>query len=243
MPAVGDGSQLEVKIMINESVNYLRESDEVLKTVIIGGLLLLFSFLIIPLFVLWGYVVRVLDRTMHENDDAPVFDEWGELLVDGVKAAVVMIGYGLVPLVVGTILVGGVLLTSGGDVGSVGAAGLALAGLVTFALAIAAAYAIPAALANYTTERTIGAGFDLDTLRPVWTSGTYATRWLLSVVVLLAGSIIAGLLNVIPFVGMVLGAMVSFYALIAAYYIIGHTWSELRPVGAAAHELVGEPAV
>jgi hypothetical protein len=72
--------------MISKSITYLRNSDEVAKTVLIGGVPSILSFLLIPAFIVSGYLVRVLQRTMAGNDEAPVFDDWEQLLIDGLKA-------------------------------------------------------------------------------------------------------------------------------------------------------------
>ncbi|WP_306052407.1 DUF4013 domain-containing protein [Natronococcus wangiae] len=216
--------------MLSEAIEYLKNSDDAWKTSIIGGVLLLFSFLLIPIFLVWGYIVRVLDRTSRGDDEAPVFEEWGELTVDGAKAFAIILAYSLVPVVVGGILFGGVWLATGGTPGSIGAAGFVLAGLLTVALFVAAAYVSPAALANFTAERRIGAGFDLESLRPVLSTGTYATGWLLAAGIVIVGSFVSGILNAVPFVGTALGAIVAFYALVAAYYVIGRTWRDLHPV-------------
>ena len=216
--------------MITEAIGYLKESDDVWKTSIIGGVLLLFSFLLIPLFVVWGYIVRVLDRTAHGDDEAPVFEDWGEMTVDGAKVFVIGLVYALVPLVVGSVLIGGVWIGSGGTLGSAGAAAMILASLLTVAAFVAAAYAFPAAMMNFAERRHVGAGFDVETLRPVLSSGTYATRWLLSVGIILVGAVISGLFSVVPLIGLVLGSIVSFYALVTAYYVIGQTWEELHPI-------------
>jgi hypothetical protein len=216
--------------MLSESLNYLKASDEVWKTSIIGGVLLLFGFLLIPLFLVWGYVVRVLDRTSRGDDEAPIFEEWSELTIDGAKAVAILLAYSLVPVVVGTALIGGILVAAGGSPGSLASAGLIIATLLTVVLFAAAAYVSPVALANFAAERRFGAGFEFEALRPVLATGTYATRWLLALGIVLAGSIVSGALNAIPFIGTVLGAIVAFYALVAAYYVIGHTWADLHPV-------------
>ncbi|SDR17040.1 DUF4013 domain-containing protein [Natronobacterium texcoconense] len=216
--------------MLSEAINYLKESDDVWKTTILGGVFLLFSFLLIPLFFVWGYVVRVLDRTANGNDEPPVFDDWSELTVDGAKASVILLAYALIPIVVGIVLVAAVAGVTGGEPGSAGAAALVLAGLVTLAVAVGAAYVVPAGLANFASERRIRAGFHLETLRPVLSSGRYAAGWLLAVGIVVVGSFVSGILSPIPFLGPVLGAIVGFYALVAAYYVVGHTWDDCRSI-------------
>ena len=216
--------------MLSESLTYLKNSDDVWKTIILGGVLLLFGFLLIPLFVVWGYVVQVLRRTARGDDEAPVFENWGELTLDGAKVFVILLAYSLVPAVVGATIVGGVLIASGGDPGSSAAAVAALGGVLTLVLLVAVAYVTPAALANFAEKRRIGAGFAFETLRPVLASGMYAARWLLALGIVLVGSFVGGLFNAVPFIGTVLGAIVAFYALVAAYYVIGHTWAEVHDV-------------
>lgn len=216
--------------MISEAIGYLRSSDDVWKTTIIGGVLLLFGFLLIPLFLVWGYVVRVVDRTAHGDEEAPVFDDWGAMTVEGAKAFAILLVYSLVPVVVGSVIVGGAWAATGGEPGTLASAVMALGGLLTVALIVAAAYVAPAAIARFSEDRRLGDGFDFETLRPVLSSGTYATRWLLSLAVILVGSVISGILNGIPIVGLVLGALVTFYVLVTAYYIIGHAWADAQPV-------------
>ncbi|WP_247002076.1 DUF4013 domain-containing protein [Halosolutus gelatinilyticus] len=216
--------------MLAESVTYLKNSDHVWRTSIIGGVLLLLGFLFIPLFLVWGYVVRVLDRTARGDDDAPEFDDWGDLLVDGVKAFAITLVYVLVPSILGGVVFGGIWTATDGNPGTIASIVLAIGGLLTVAAFVAAAYVMPAALTNFATDRRIGAGFDFETLRPTLSSGTYAVGWLTAVGIILVGTIVSGLLNAIPYVGTVAGGIISFYALVAAYYVIGHAWFDLHPV-------------
>ena len=218
--------------MISESITYLRNSDEVVKTVLIGGLLSILSFLLVPAFVVSGYFVRVLQRTMNGDDEPPVFADWEGLLVDGLKAFAIAVVYGLVPAIVGFVLVGGgVMAAFSGDAGSViGGTSIFVGVLLSMLLGLAAWYVIPAATANFAETGRLSDGFDLGALRPVLLSRTYATGWLLALGVIIFGVVVAGVLNVVPFLGTLVGLFVSFYAAVAAYYIIGHTWADLRTV-------------
>ena len=239
--------------MFNESLEYLRKSDDWVKTVLIGGFLTLVGVLVVPIFVVLGYLMRVLRATIAGDETPPAFDEWGEMTVDGLKAFVVAFVYGVVPsvvvLVFGGIGLVGVIVGSGGDGPGVGAAlgGLtALVGLLLgFALSLVAMYVVPAALANYAETDRVGAAFDIGELRPVLTSGAYATAWLIGFAVVFAAGIVTSVLNVVPFLGVVVGAFVTFYALVAAYYAVGTAWGQLHPVAVIEEsEASGErPAV
>ncbi|MDQ2049495.1 DUF4013 domain-containing protein [Natronolimnohabitans sp. A-GB9] len=216
--------------MLSDALTYLKDSDDVWTTTIIGGLFVLTSFLVLPLFFVWGYVVRVLERTSQGSVDPPTFGDWRVLTIDGVKTVAILLAYALIPAVVGAFLSGGVLLATGGEPGAVGAAALVASGLLVVALALAVAYTVPGALARFATERRLGAAFEVDALRPSLTTSTYAVGWLQALGIVLVGSIVAGLLGEVPVVGAGLGAIVTFYALVSAYYVIGRTWADLHPV-------------
>jgi hypothetical protein len=226
--------------MITESINYLRESEDVFKTVFVGGILLLLGFLLVPTFTVVGYLLRVLRRTEAGDDEAPTFDSVDdaiEMTVDGLKGFVIAFAYGIVPALVGGVLVGGAVFSFvlGGATDSSGFLGLGFLGLVigvlvSLVLGLIAAYIIPAALANYAHEDTIGAGFAFGTLGSVLATGTYAKGWLMSLAVVVLGGIVLSILSVVPLLGTVVGVFVQFYFLVAAYYIIGQTWEQLVTV-------------
>jgi hypothetical protein len=226
--------------MLSESLAYLRTSDEWVKTVVIGGLLTLLGFLVVPTVLVAGYLVRVLRATMHGDETPPVFDDWGALASDGVRTFVVAIAYALVPalLVAVTAAFAGLAAGPGPRSGLIVGVVALVGGLFALVLGLLAAYVLPAALANYAEQDRLGAGFAVSDLRPVLTSGTYATAWLIGFVIVLGAGVLAGVLNVIPFLGTVVGAFLSFYAVIAAYYLVGQAWGDLR--GLELHDEDGE---
>jgi hypothetical protein len=234
--------------MIEASLNYLRESDDAVVTLLIGGVLLLASPLLIPAFAVLGYVVRVLRRTADGDDEPPVFDAWGELLVDGLKAFVVAFVYSLLPLgvvaVAAGLSIGTLAVVPGGETAGVGTVVVGLivlvAGLVSLLLSLVGLYVTPAALAAVADSGRVGDGFALGTLWGVISKRAYATGWLTAAVVVLAGSLAVGVLSVVPILGTIAGLFVQFYALVAAAAIVGWTWADVRPVATDSTE--PEPA-
>src|SRR6056297_2499376 len=97
--------------MISDSLNYLRNDEDWVKTVLIGGVLSLLSVLVVPTILVAGYLVRVVRATMHGDERPPAFDEWGDMAVDGLKATVIAFAYALVPMIVAGVLVAGSLFT------------------------------------------------------------------------------------------------------------------------------------
>ena len=222
---------------IESAIRYPAESDDVVKTVLIGGVLAVFSFLVVPLFVLAGYLVRVFDRTVAGDEVPPAFDEFSEMTVTGIKATVIGIVYGFVPLAVGiaAVLVGvagvGIGVAGDGAVAGLGVLVAVVGGILWFALALLVGYLLPAALANFAQTRSIGSGFDVGTLKPIWTSRSYAVAWVTMFAVLLIGGFVTAVLNAVPILGTVAGAFVGFYFSVAAYSVIGRLWSSFPVPG------------
>lgn len=221
--------------MLNESINYLRSSEDWVKTVLIGGLLSIFGFLILPAILVVGYLMRVLRARMHDEEEPPVFDEWGDMLRDGAYGFAIVIVYSIVPAIVGAVViavgVGGA--AAGGDSGATAFLGGLVAlvgGLALLALSLLVAYVLPAALANYAETERFGAAFSVADLRPVLFSGKYATAWAVGLAILLVAGFVSGLLNIVPLLGALVGAFLTFYAVVAAYYCIGTVWGELRDI-------------
>ncbi|AUV83016.1 hypothetical protein C2R22_16330 [Salinigranum rubrum] len=177
-------SRESVSGAITGAVRYLFDDrDEAVTTVVIGGLLTFFSFLVVPQVVVLGYVVRVL-RAVEDDERAPTFDRVGALLRDGVYAYVIWLAWMLVPLAVDVGLNGGSLApgqATGWLLGWLFAPGVvALAAelgsqqpgffewyrswepYVVFALVL---YVLPAALANFAARGTLRAGFFDDGLK------------------------------------------------------------------------------
>lgn len=233
--------------MISEAIGYLRKSDDAVTTVILGGIMTLFAFLIVPLFAVMGYAVRVLDRTARGDDEPPAFDDWGELIIDGAKAGIIAFVYTLVPtgVLLAFLVSGGLLGASGSDVlSAIGGIGILVGFVVWLALSLAVAYAVPAALANFAETRRLGAGFDWATMRRALVDRTYATGWLTAFAIIVVGGVVSSLLNVVPVLGFIASAFVGFYVAVAAYYVIGHTWGELRHAPVTERPTVdGQPGI
>ncbi|WP_224337381.1 DUF4013 domain-containing protein [Haloprofundus halobius] len=229
--------------MLTESLTYVRNSDDWVKNVLIGGILSLLGFLIVPTFLVIGYLLRVVRSSMRGDEEPPAFDEWGEMAVDGLKGFVIGLAYGFVPIVLAivfAVLTG--VTANGGNIGVVSGLFGLVGVLVVFVTALAVAYALPAGLANYAETGRMGAAFDIGMLRSTLTSGTYATAWLTAFAVFLVAGLVAGALNVVPILGTVVGVFVTFYAAVAGYYIIGRAWGEMHHVPMRDDEMPEERA-
>ncbi|EMA00950.1 Protein of unknown function [Haloarcula vallismortis] len=208
---------------LEDTLRYPMEDDDWTTTVLIGGVLSLLSFLVVPVILVYGYLVQAIGERADGATQPPAFEDWGELLVDGLKAWLISIVYMLVPLVVFGVTVGGSLFAMA--TGTRAGAGAGLAGLfgglaISFVLSLVFGYVATAAIIHFACTGDFGAGFDFGTLRTLVLSPEYATPWLVSIALFIAVNVVVNLLNVIPFLGSLLAVVLSpfatFYVLVVA---------------------------
>ena len=232
--------------MFQEAINYPRNSDSALKNIAIGGVLLFFSFLLVPTFIVLGYIVRALRMVLNDEDELPEFEDWGEMLVDGLKVFVIGFLYSLVPTVIAlaAIAATGASVGIGGDSPGAGAA-VGLIALVAFlavaVISLALAYLLPAAVVAFVRKDSIGAAFSPDELRPMVFSRTYATGWVVAFAISLIGGVIVGVLNAV-LIGFIVAPFVTFYANLAGTYAIGTAVREIPAMEGMPDSPAGQPA-
>ncbi|AUG48823.1 hypothetical protein BVU17_03060 [Haloarcula taiwanensis] len=208
---------------LEDTLRYPMEDDDWTVTILIGGVLSLLSFLVVPVILVYGYLVQAVRERADGATQPPAFEDWGELLVDGLKAWAISIVYMLVPLVVFGVTVGGSLFAIA--TGTRAGAGAGLAGLfgglaISFVLSLVFGYVATAGIIHFACTGEFGAGFDFGTLRTLVLSPEYATPWLVSIALFIAVNVVVNLLNVIPFLGslvaVILSPFATFYVLVVA---------------------------
>lgn len=180
----------------------------------------LFSFLLLPAFVLAGYAYR-LARAAATGDEQPALTDFGGLLVDGLKFFVAVLP---AALAVG-------ILT-----GVVGQISATLATVVYFAGLIA----LPAVVLSYVASGSIGGTYDVDRLRHIVTSGSYLRALAVYVGLSVVVSVVT-VLSVVTLVGPLL--LGTFAGLVFAAY-----WGRVYFDGVQAGEwpavaVTGDPTV
>jgi hypothetical protein len=223
--------------MIEDALRYQTQGDDWVKRVALGGVVLFFGFLIVPLFTFQGYMLEVMRRVLRgETDTPPAWDELDltDITVDGIRHTVVVMGYGL--LLTLALAVPGLLVIGGGLGGS---EGLLLVGFLVAALlyligVLAMAVILPVATGNFVRADSIAAGFDRDVL---WSVGT--SRTMLMAVVMAFG------VNILISVGAtVLGFTIIGYLAVPFLAFVGqsaimYVWG--RGFADAYEEEYGEP--
>ncbi|WP_458205423.1 DUF4013 domain-containing protein [Haladaptatus sp. NG-SE-30] len=216
--------------MLEDALSYPTKGDDGIARNLIGGVLFLFSFLIIPAFIVMGYMVQAMAAASRGETEPPAFEDWGSLLVDGLKAILINIAYAIVPtfimgMMIAFIGIGG---SAGGDAGGL-FAGFGLLGIfLAVILAFVIQYILPAALTNFGRTGKIGAAFDFDTLTPVLTSKEYIIAVLTVFLVAVAGGIVANILALVTLgLGYLLFPFFYFWLYLAGSYKFGTAYGEV----------------
>lgn len=219
--------------MLVDALKYPSRGESWLKTVLIGGILSLLGFLVVPLILVQGYMLRVLHDGTEGAEEPPVFDEWGDMLVDGIKVIAAALVFFLVPLglLFVAMMVGGFAAVSGSE-GS-GIVGLLL-GLFAFVTWLLAAYLLPAGLANMAREDAFGAAFDTAALRTAAGSTDYLVAVVLAFVVAIVLGTIASALSAI-----LVGVFILFYLQVSVFYLYGRGFSEAMESRSESTSTVG----
>ncbi|WP_435362298.1 DUF4013 domain-containing protein [Haloarchaeobius sp. DFWS5] len=208
--------------MIQEAFAYIGRSEDSSKTLAIGTLLILLGILIVPLVFLLGFYVRLF-RHARTDDDMPEFDHWKELGIDGLKAMVITFVYSLVPILLLTFGIAMANPTIDSTTGAITnleftTASIVMLGIGLFVLALVA-YFQPIALTHFAEARKLGKAFAFGEFKQAATSSTYATAWLLAILVGIVGGAVTGLLTALPLLGFFFAALVSFYLITVTSYL------------------------
>lgn len=223
--------------MFEDALRYPTRGDDALTKVAIGGILGLLGFLIVPVILVFGYLVRVIRDVSAGVDDAPPpFDEWEQLFFDGLKATVITLVYTTVPALILAIALAPVILVfgisvdgSGGGVPGIVSALILLivfaVGILAFLALLATTYVVPVAVTAFARTGRLGAAFSVRELRRIGWRSEFAIGWLIAAVITVLVGFAEGVL-VATILGALLVPFLNFYGNVAGAYAIGAGASE-----------------
>ncbi len=204
---------MEIGEIISESVKYPSSNW---KKVIILGILTLLSILIIPAFLVMGYILRTIKASIAGLDGLPEFDEWGEMFFDGLKVFVVEVVYFIIPLIVILAGVGASVISTQG-LATLSTATMSLIGVtVLIGLILAAIFGLIAtiAIANMAYyDSDLGAAFKFSEILEKISAlgwGKYLVWYIVMIVILIIVGIITNIVNNIPFIGILISALLIY---------------------------------
>lgn len=176
---------------------------------------------VVPLVVVLGYLVRVVDASARGESTPRFLREPRELLRWSAGGVLVTLGYLLVPvLALGVTVYGATTTVRGPDLGSTGT--LVLYGGSTAVLCLFgfAFYLVPAALAVY-ADQSLGAAFSRRHLGAVVGHAAYFPRWMAGTVTLGTAAALGSVALQIHQVGPILASLVGAYGAILAAHVWG----------------------
>lgn len=201
------------------------------KTMLTGSVLVLLSLLIVPVFAINGYIVRLHQRQAAGDAELPAFSDWGRLIIDGLRVMVIGFVYALLPLTA-------FLLTVGGSVGELTTEPMA-AGVAAFAggfagvavvsvLGLVFAYLGVAGVVNFSHSGAIRDGFAIGAVTQLATSVDYAVAWLAAVPLNLGVTVSGGLIIFLTDgLGVVPVVLVKFYVLVVVGHLLGQAYTSV----------------
>lgn len=92
---------MNVSDIISDSIKYPSSNWG---KVLILGVICIACILVIPIFLVYGYVFRIIKATLAGMDELPEFDEIGEMFIDGLKILVVGIVYAIPVWIIAAII-------------------------------------------------------------------------------------------------------------------------------------------
>ncbi|WP_331233436.1 DUF4013 domain-containing protein [Natronorarus salvus] len=188
--------------MLGEALTYPRRGDDWIRRTLLGGLCILLGVFGLPLLLLAGYALRVLDRP--DRGEPPAFGDWFDLFEEGARAVVLAFAYTLVPAVVLTLSV----LAANAGFGTLGG----LLALSTLGLYLLALYVLPVGLLHSYREGTLGASLDVEHVRSTCLDARYARAWALA-----AALSLLGLLATVSLGLVIVGGFVGFLIFLGAW--------------------------
>lgn len=184
------------------------------KKLVILGVICLFSFLLLPAFLITGYNYRVINTAVHGiingRDPLPEFDDVIDMFVDGVKVVIVQIAYLLVPGIIFLIFT----LIANAVSGVAASAIMVIGSLITFVLVIVACLMSQMALCHMAyNEGAFSKAFAISEIKEVineigWfnTIATYIGLIIITIAIaVVVTAIIYGIFTVFGISGAILG--------------------------------------
>lgn len=181
-----------------------RYSTKPYSRAVVLGILILTSFLIVPMFLALGYVYRCIRRSLDGEDYLPEYGEWGRMFVEGVKLFVAYLIL-IIPVAVITFAAAWGSISLGGILSPFAMfSGMAMAVALSFVVALILGFYLFMAIPQAVYTGSISSVFDYrGVVERIKKFG--AGRYLAVVIVVM---IVAWLLNLIggliPVVGIIL---------------------------------------
>lgn len=202
---------------------FVTEDESWIKKIAIGAVLMLFSWLIIPMFFIVGYQVALMRRVVKQDPQPlPEWEEWGQIFMDGLVVWVAIFVYAL-PVIFLSLCsmlfwLGPATNNEALAVGSI--FGLIIFGCFTILFIIALAFVVPALFIQYVRNGDFGSMFRVKDVFGV--ARENFVNILIVLLVTIVATFLLGLVTWIPICGQLIFAPVgNFWISVAVAYLYG----------------------
>jgi len=218
---------------VNKAVRFVFEDKQWISKLLIGVLMSLLAFFIIPGLILNGYVIKLVRQVMNGNRDTlPEWEDYGKLLRDGFFVTVGELVW-MLPLILLVIIV--TLATSGvgslsDDAAAVAATGGGLLLLCLVLLVVVAAlFLTPALLIQYAIKDDFGALFRFGEVFDIIRNhmSDILIAFLVTLAAVFVVSLIGGVLGIIPCLGWIAAFVIGLAAGPYVSFLGGHLYGQI----------------
>lgn len=221
---------------VNKAFRFMFDDKQWISKLLIGAVMSVLSFLIIPAFILQGYLVKIVRQVMDGNDsELPEWMDYGKLVRDGffvtIGQLIWALPFILLMLIVGLVTGGlGSVVDSSGDMvaAATTGAGLLVACLVLLTV-IAFLFLTPALLIQYARENEFGALFRFSEIFDIIRDhmADILIAFLVSVVAVLAISVVTGIVAIVPCLGWIAAALIGLAMGPYIQFVTGHLYGQI----------------
>ena len=156
-----------------KAFTFMRDDKNWIGKLVIGALMVVLGFLIIPTFFLYGYGLAITRNVMRgEKLPMPEWNDWGKFLTDGILLIVIQVVWAIPVIIISGIsmipLIGAGIADGGtGNLNGLIAGTSLLSMLVIFVAAIFTMFAIPPATILFARDGNIGAAFKISEIMSI----------------------------------------------------------------------------
>ncbi len=221
---------------VNKAFRFVFNDKQWISKLLIGAAMSLLSIFILPAFILQGYLVKLVRQVMGGQDDMlPEWMDYGKLLRDGFFVTIGQLVWALPFILLLTIMAAvtgglGSVVNNSGDMvaAATTGAGLLMVCLV-FLTVIAFLFLTPALLIQYAREDDFGAMFRFSEIFDIIRDNMadILIAFLVSVVALLAISVVAGIVGIVPCLGWIAAALIGLAMGPYIQFVTSHLYGQI----------------
>jgi len=220
---------------INKALRFVFDDKQWISKLLIGVVMTLFGFLIVPALILQGYLVKIVRQVMGGQDnELPEWSDYGNLLRDGfyvtVGQLIWFLPFILLLLIVGVTTGGFTSMVEGSDASGLIATGGGLLMLcLGLLLVVAALFLTPALLIQYAIKGEFGALFRFGEIRDLISNhmADILMTFLITLVASVVISFVFGLLALIPCLGWIAAIVAGLAVGPYISFVTGHLYGQI----------------